>query len=408
MLEAAYTKISSLKWRVNGRPVGIAEDNTTIGTKSILTVKNKIEAHIAGEKEFENFFIRFFLNLAAGAYSVITRIRAYFYKKEILPVKRLPCQVISVGNITAGGTGKTPLTIYISGLLSNLGVKHVIISRGYKGEAEKKGGIVSDGKKIFMDVKKAGDEPFMMANLLENVPVVVGKNRFDAGMLAVEKFNPDVILLDDAFQHMALARDINILLLDSQKPFGNGRLLPAGMLREPVSAVKRAHAVIFTRDDKKRPVNEICPEIIKTGLPVFRTCHMAALSLIYSSLSPFKGEITKNAHLKILKGKKVFAFSGIGKNHDFLETLKNAGCKITDFMGFSDHHKYSDADYKAMLDKIQEKDIDLIATTGKDYVKIPENFLWPKDLAVIDIRVSFGDDSYNFAKFIKKKILKQQ
>ena len=368
---------------------------------SVLSIKNKIEAHITGQKELESFLIKFFLNFAALAYSAIIRIRAYFYKKGILPVKKLPCFVISVGNITVGGTGKTPVTIYISRFLTNLGVKHVIISRGYKGEAEKHGGMVSDGKKIFMDAKKAGDEPFMMANLLKNVPVVVGRKRFEAGIFSIKKFNPDVILLDDAFQHMSLFRDINILLLDSRKPFGNRRLLPAGMLREPICAIERAHAVIFTRDDKKTAV-ETAPEIVKTGIPVFRTCHRTVVSLVNTSSS--KEKIIKKGDLSLLKDKKVFAFSGIGKNHDFLETLKNAGCKIAGFMGFSDHHQYSPRDYKAMLEKIRENNVDLIATTQKDYVRIPQNFLWPRGLAVIDIRISFGNYGDKFARFIKEKI----
>ena len=151
--------------------------------------------------------------------------------------------VISIGNITAGGTGKTPMTMHIARRFVTEGSKVVILSRGYKGES--KGiGLVSNGAEVLMSAKEAGDEPYMMAEKLKGpgnsgVPVIVGADRYKAGLFAIEKFSPDLILLDDGFQHIALARDKNIVLIDAKTDLQNARLLPAGMLREPITSALR-------------------------------------------------------------------------------------------------------------------------------------------------------------------------
>ena len=146
------------------------------------------------------------------------------------------------------------MTIHLAGLLKDSGLRPVIISRGYRGKGDPAGGVVSDGRSIYMDAQTGGDEPYLMASLLDNVPVVIGKDRFAAGWEAIRKFRPDVILLDDAFQHMRLQRDLNILLLDSGKPLGNGHLLPRGSLREPLRAAVRSDAIVLTRSGAQPPL----------------------------------------------------------------------------------------------------------------------------------------------------------
>ena len=190
-----------------------------------------------------------FLFMISKVYGGVVKLRRLFYKKNILTSKRLPCPIISIGNITLGGTGKTPMTIYVVHALKQLGYKVAVISRGYKGSAEKIGGIVSDGKVLLMTPDISGDEPYMMAKRLKDVPVIVGKNRFMAGRMAISKFDPDVIVLDDGFQHLKLQRDLDIVLLDYHKPFGNRHLLPRGVMREPVSALLYADAIILTKTD---------------------------------------------------------------------------------------------------------------------------------------------------------------
>ncbi|MGA8180790.1 MAG: tetraacyldisaccharide 4'-kinase, partial [Desulfobacterales bacterium] len=189
------------------------------------------------------------LSMASKVYGGAAKLKRIFYEKSILKSKKLSCPVVSIGNITAGGTGKTPMAIYVANIARDLGYKVAIISRGYKGKAEKNGGIVSDGKALLMTAEIAGDEPYMMAARLRDVPIIVGKNRFKAGRLAIRKFEPDILVLDDGFQHLKLQRDLDLVLLDYRKPFGNGHLLPRGVMREPASALSCAAAIILTRSD---------------------------------------------------------------------------------------------------------------------------------------------------------------
>ena len=154
------------------------------------------------------------LFLLSLLYRIGVQLRAHSYQKGLLKSHRLPCIVISIGNLTVGGTGKTPMTIYLARLCQRLGYRTVIVCRGYKGLASEQGGIVSDGQTVRMNYADAGDEPVMIARQLGDIPVVIGRSRYKAGSLAISRFTPDVIILDDGFQHLSLARDINVILLD--------------------------------------------------------------------------------------------------------------------------------------------------------------------------------------------------
>lgn len=352
-----------------------------------------------------------FLFVISLLYWGIIKLRNFLYKKEILKSGRLPCKVISVGNVTVGGTGKTPMTIYMTELLNRLGYKVVILSRGYKGGAEKTGGIVSDGRTIFMEPDMAGDEPFMLAEKLKNTPVIVGKNRLEAGMLAVEKFKPDIIVLDDAFQHLKLARDINLVLLDSHRPFGNTHILPRGTLREPLSALLRGDAFILTRSDSP-PLNPYdLPGLpfSRTDLignkPVFRSFHVPYICNVVRQNPVASGyPVSVSYDAEFLKNRNVFAFSGIAKNDDFQRTLEAFGCRITGFLKFPDHYQYSDNDLSEIFHSTQELNADAIITTEKDYVRLVRRITWPIDLVVISIKISFGDDDDAFTRFIAQSL----
>ncbi|WP_054690049.1 tetraacyldisaccharide 4'-kinase [Desulfosarcina cetonica] len=182
------------------------------------------------------------LSVLSTIYGGITALRASGYAKGWLKSRRLPCKVVSIGNLVAGGTGKTPMTIYVAQLLHEMGWRVVVLSRGYRGRMETMGGVVSDGHRLLATVEDAGDEPYLMARCLKGVPVLVGRQRYQAGLLAIRAFGAEVIVLDDAFQHLKLKRDLNLVLLDHHQPFGNGHLLPRGLLREPLSSLRRAHA----------------------------------------------------------------------------------------------------------------------------------------------------------------------
>ncbi len=372
-------------------------------------IRNKIKTIMMGDEKTKFISISSFLFLLSLLYKGAVNSRIAAYKTGIFKKKRLPCKIISIGNITVGGTGKTPLTIYIAELLTGIGLSVVVISRGYKGTAENTRSIVSDGQEILIDAKKSGDEPFMMAQTLLRfrIPVIVGKSRYHAGLLAIKRFKPDVILLDDAFQHLRIFRDINLVLLDGKKPFGNNYLLPRGVLREPISSLTRGDAFIFTRTDRllTGSLSELTPIKNKTilDLPVFQTAHVPYIS---DSIKNNRNDpsISQPKDFGILKNRKVLAFSGIAGNLDFKNTIERFSCDIKSFIEFPDHHLYHDDDLKKITQAAREKGVDCILTTEKDYVKIRERFSWPFDLVIVGIKISFGDQEEPFRTFIKNRL----
>ena len=350
--------------------------------------------------------LSFFLLILSFFYGMAVKIRVCSYKSGIFKTNRLPCTVVSIGNITVGGTGKTPMTVYTAELINRIGYKVVVISRGYKGTAEKNGGIVSNGKTIFMDSKTAGDEPLMIAQKLKGIPVIIGKNRFAAGNIAVKEFNPDVIVLDDAFQHLSLMRDINLLLLDSRHPFGNNYLMPRGILREPVSSVLRGDAVIFTRVPSKKANIEQDYGIFDKSI-FFSSHHSMFVCRIVKGNSPLSmGNHEKNEKhsINIISGKNIFVFSGIADNNTFLNSIKKLNCQIKGFLMFNDHHQYSSDDLNTILQSALKVEADIIITTHKDYIKIADMFCWPVDLVILDVAVSFGKDMEKFSNFIQSEL----
>ena len=349
-----------------------------------------------------------FLSVVSKVYGGAVKLRRIFYKKTILTSKRLPCPIISIGNITVGGTGKTPMTIYVAQALKQLGYNVAVISRGYKGRAEKNGGIVSDGKVLLMTPEIAGDEPYMIAKKLKDVPVIVGKNRFKAGRQAISKFDPDVIVLDDGFQHLTLHRDLDIVLLDYHKPFGNRHLLPRGVMREPISALLSADAIILTKSDT---VNNNETSLLIRNLrsferkkPVYRSFHHP---FVYKIINREKKIFEKNMleaqrqNLDCIKGRTGFAFSGLADNYNFLRTLKSLKCNVSGFMEFPDHHPYSERDLDEILSAAKRSMSKCLITTEKDYVRIAHKIDWSDDLFVIGIEIDFGADKKRFNAYIK-------
>lgn len=334
-------------------------------------------------------------------------IRQWLYQKNIFRQKELPCFVISIGNIVAGGAGKTPMTDYVAGLLKKTGKKPVVISRGYKGNYKGDSIIVSDGQRVFADVRESGDEPFMMASRLL-FPVVVGKDRFSAGIKALDslKPRPDVVVLDDGFQHLKLKRDLDILLFDFQNPLGNNRSLPAGRLRQtPQSSGKRVDAVVFTRCAEKNDNKTRMDEIMQfyPGRPFFKTFHRPFISRGIS----IDGRYWKiESEAVILKDKKAVLFSGLADNRSFYDSVAGFAVNILHHLEFKDHHRYKTSDF-VMINRVgKEKKADFILTTEKDWVKIDRNFKWVTDFLVIGIRIEF-DDPGKFENFLVSKMGKQ-
>jgi tetraacyldisaccharide 4'-kinase len=372
----------------------------------------KIFKHIAAimaDPQPQPFFSAAFpLLVFSKFYKGIVRARQCLYGRGWLATYRLPCLVVAIGNIEVGGTGKTPMTIHLAGLLKDSGLRPVIISRGYRGKGDPAGGVVSDGRSICMDAQTGGDEPYLMASLLDNVPVVIGKDRFAAGWEAIRKFRPDVILLDDAFQHMRLQRDLNILLLDSGKPLGNGHLLPRGSLREPLRAAVRSDAIVLTRSGAQPPpyYEHLCRAVAPR--PVFRAWHRA----VFRGSAPAGASIGRMASLTPcddhMAGKRLFAFSGLARNNTFIESLVILGAEPAGSMGFADHHKFSARDMKNIVAAAQQLNCRCLVTTDKDYVRLPIGTILGMDLIVVGVSIDFKDDAERWDRFIAQHVVRCQ
>jgi tetraacyldisaccharide 4'-kinase len=349
-------------------------------------VRQRFESiiHKGGEAPF--FSVETFLLVFSKCYGGAMVVRARLYESGILPSKKLPCIVISIGNLAAGGTGKTPITIALAKLISASGRRVVVISRGYGGRLEKRGGVVSDGENILFESVDSGDEPQLIARCLKGVPVVVGGRRYNAGLLAVTQFNPEIIILDDAFQHLKLKRNLNIVLLDCSAPFGNGHLLPRGALREPKSALARADAVFFTRC-----LEGDLPSRLKglpDSLPIVHTRHDLVIRRVETGENLF---IENRQDLSSLKGKRALAFAGLADNDQFFGSLQLAGCDLIQTLSFPDHHRYNSSDLDKIARVSTSCSAEVLITTLKDAVKLDIHRSWPIELVVIDVQIHFTE-----------------
>ncbi len=320
--------------------------------------------------------------------------------------KRLPHKVISIGNITAGGTGKTPAAIALAREAMSRGYQPIILTRGYKGKAEGPC-FVTTGAGPLLSVSEAGDEPFLMAEKLRGVPVVKGGDRYEAGMYALgklahgEKDRPAVLdeksgsaiifILDDGFQHFRLARDKDIVLVDAMNPYGNGRLLPLGLLREPVESLGRADIIILTKfrraaSDEGTKQDELIREIRRCNprAKLFLARHVpACLRLVSGEKRPFS----------LAEGKKLFGFCALGNPDSFRATVECMGGDLVGFKTFRDHHMYEKADIDDIRDNAERSGAEWIVTTEKDIIKLRNNSL-PGNLLVIEVDFSVEGDYY--------------
>lgn len=360
---------------------------------------------MGAERENPTLFLSF-LYLLSIVYGWGVKLLTWLYDRRVVAPKKLSCPVISIGNITVGGTGKTPMTIYIAEMIRDFGFKPAVISRGYKGAAEKTGGIVSNGRAILMSPNLSGDEPYMMARKLNNIPVLVGQERYQIGMRAISLFSPDVIILDDAFQHRRLGRDIDLALIDDQAAFENKYLLPRGPLREPVSALMRADAWILTRCDNFSSSGQSMLHQMAPEMPIFKSFHVPYVYEVVGQDSlPAGAHKPKSPEdFSFLKDAGVFLFSGIAKNEEFRRMIKE---KVKDILGlveYPDHHPYNEQDLWNIARQAENLRADYIVTTEKDYVRI-SNLLKSKiKMVVIGIRISFGSQEVPFREFIRKRL----
>jgi len=298
--------------------------------------------------------LRFFLSVAAMFYSIAIGARTFLYSKGLLKTHHAGAKVISVGNITVGGTGKTPLVIWLCNLLRQKNVRCAILTRGYKAPKNSK-----------LKTQNYPDEPAILSESCPQAKVIVNPDRVAGAAEAVTRFGAEVLIMDDGFQHRRLARNLDIVTIDATKPFGYGRLLPAGLLREPVTALARSDAVVITRCDqvKETDLAELEQKLrqISSNMIIARSIH-----------APIFAESIKNKRISLesLKGKKVFAFCGIGNPQAFLNTIHTLGCDVVGSRVYDDHQHYNSDDVAGICEQAMCGKAELILTTQKDWTKI--------------------------------------
>ena len=332
-------------------------------------------------KGFRAWLARLLMWALSGVFRILVQLRLWRYRSGWKTQHHLGCQVVAIGNVTVGGTGKTPVVELLARSLRDQGRSVSILSRGYKSHkldrpqrwrnakgkpipAERMPKVVSTGEALLLDSKFAGDEPFMLARNLDGVSVVVDKNRVKGGLFAIEHLGADTLLLDDGMQYLDLAHGIDIVLVDSGSPFGTGSLLPRGTLREPPKNLRRASYILLTKCNG-HPNDELITRIRR---------YNKTAEIIECAHGPIHLEnvfTRERQPLDFLKDKWVGAISAIAVPEAFEGSLEKLGARVEIRRRFSDHHRFTRKDVDKFMQRCVERDMELIVTTEKDAVRFP-------------------------------------
>lgn len=325
----------------------------------------------------------------SGLYTALTRVRLTAYRQGWMSVSQLAAPVISVGNLTTGGTGKTPLVDWVCRVVAKgdqeRQKKVCVLTRGYRRRNPESQVVVSNGTDLLTGEPEAGDEAFLLAqNLIGVAAVIANPNRSAAGTWAMENLNAEVFVLDDGFQHLQLARDLDIVTIDATNPFGNGSLLPYGRLREPLSSLARAGCVVITRTEQvedwvtiKRQVERVARRV-----PIFSS------RMVTGSVRRLNEE-TINANE--LKNQPLGAFCGVGNPDSFFAHLRNEGYSIPSTRAFADHHDYNQGEVDRLVQAAKSLGCEAMITTEKDATKL-HGFNFELPCYVLNIRIAIDDE----------------
>jgi len=336
----------------------------------------------------------FFLHALSRLYEAGVQVRLFLWRHRIFRDHTLGCQVVSIGNLTVGGTGKTPVVEVFARALQQAGRRVAVLSRGYKStprplwqrvlakitfqDAKIPPKIVSDGQSLLLDSEQAGDEPYMLASNLKDVVVLVDKNRVKSGRYAISRFGCDTLLLDDGFQYLALKSRLDICLIDRNNPFGNHYLLPRGTLRESIGNLSRAHYIFITKSSKlgSKRLRKAIRQFNRTA-EIIECAHQP----LYLQ-DVFTGE---RRDLKTLRGLDVAAISGIAVPESFEDGLRALGVNVIYAKRYADHHRYTQQEIIKMINRSLKGGAKMILTTEKDAVRFPK--IDRRDLPIYFLRV---------------------
>lgn len=351
-------------------------------------------------------FLLWLLTCLSHLYASIVQFRLFLYSKGLYRHHTLGCQVISVGNLTVGGTGKTPVVEVFARRLQEAGRRVAILSRGYKKrelalwerlldkilfrESVRPPRVVSDGKSLLLDSRMSGDEPYMLASHLPDVAVLVDKDRVKSGRYAINKQGRDTLVLDDGFQYLALDHRIKIVLVDKQNPFGNGYVLPRGILREPIKNINRADVIFITKCDGT-PNDELKAKLrsLNQRAEIIECTHRARY--LQNVFSAEKLPVTS------LKGMAITAMSGIAAPEGFEQELGRLGAEVVSRERFADHHRYTQQELIDIINRSTSAGASALVTTEKDAVRFPklERSAIPIFFLRVDIELLSGKEDFN-------------
>ncbi len=334
-------------------------------------------------------FVTAGLSLLSVGYRVALGIRETAYGCRLLRTGRLPCPVVSIGNITLGGSGKTPMVELAVLGLRQLGAQPAVVTRGY-GRKTRGVHVVSDRDRIQLGARAAGDEPVLLAEHLPGTPVVVGENRFEAGQVAIERCGATVLVLDDGFQHRSIGKDLEIVVVNGRAPWGQGHLFPRGMLREPLAGLGRADLIVITNPPTGGEVDAATATIRRHNK------HAPVLVAGFEMIDAQEMTSGRRVSPGELAGRKLLAFAGLGSPRSFVDTLEGAGIALTDMIEFPDHHWFTPSELPELSRQARQSGAEGLITTEKDWMRLrdqppPSVPLW---VLMVRLRLDSGQEAW--------------
>ena len=422
--------------RMEQETLAIVRENKGASRKSAVILRQMLDAYESDEEtrrvrstqkiaNLQTYFIDlvhakevdgFFINILLGVLHVFSFIYAGLvnfklagYSIGMFKRHKLDCFVISLGNVTVGGTGKTPTAQRLARTIRDMGYRVVILNRGYRAKWHGEVGIVSDGKKLYMDSSEAGDEAYMLAKHLPDVPVLIGAERVKTGRYAIEHFGAEVAILDDGYQHWQLEHDLDILLVDAVNVFGNGYILPRGTLREPISHISRADVCLMTKVDQAAEGScDYIQQTVRKYNPEAHILESVHQPRNFIPISEWYKDIANDSmNVHMIKGHRIVAVSAIGNPASFEQTLSDLGATIIESLRYPDHHDYTMQEMQDILEQAENMGAEAIVITEKDAVKIPTeviNAQWNIPVYVICVEVTFTKGGEGFQKMLGERL----
>ena len=393
----------------------VGERRVSIHKERFLDHKERVMQYLYtlvynGEEGLFRSSVLALLRFCSIIYGAMVALNLGLFKKGIIPQTKLNATVISLGNITVGGTGKTPTAERIAKWIRDDGHRVAILNRGYRAKWKGSVGVVSDGSKIYMSASEAGDEAYLLAKNLPGVAVIIGSDRSKTGAHAINKLGVDVLILDDGYQHWKLDRDLDIVLIDAAaNSFGNNYILPRGTLRETLPNLDRADICLLTKVDQAEAGNceLVCDTIRKYNqhAPIIQSIHDSVCFLEIADW--YKSIPDSEVALETIKGQRIIAFSAIGNPKSFEQSIASRGAEIVDAIRFQDHHEYTMAEMQDILESAVQKNVCALVTTEKDAVKIPPEFIHSKrglPVYILKMELKILPSHEEFLQAIKKKM----